>query len=71
MIMCVSVIGLGLSLSKLQWIESAPPSHESSVSGSNDPLSADLHDDTSVSLQPVLRPTMGNLASGAFLGVGE
>ena len=37
--------------------ESAVPCHKGSVSGSNDPMSADLHDDTS-SLQPVLRPTL-------------
>ena len=47
--------------------ESAVPCHEGSVSGSNDPMSADLHDDTS-SLQPVLRPTEGNPGSGAFPG---
>ena len=50
--------------------ESAAPCHEGSVSGSNDPMSADLHDDTS-SLQPVLRPTEGNPGSGAFPGDGE
>ena len=50
--------------------ESAVPCHEGSVSGSNDPVSADLHDDTS-SLQPVLRPTKGNPGGGAFPGDGE
>ena len=50
--------------------ESAAPCHEGSVSGSNDPMSADLHDDTS-SLQPVLPPTEGNPGSGAFPGDGE
>ena len=51
--------------------ESAPPCHESSVSGSNDPLSADVHDDTLASLQSVMRPTVGNLGNGAFSRVGE
>ena len=50
--------------------ESAVPCHEGSVSGSNDPVSADLHDDTS-SLQTALRPTEGNPGGGAFPGDGE
>ena len=41
------------------------------MSRSNDPLSADLDDDTLASFQPVLRPTKGNLGSGAFSGIGE
>ena len=51
--------------------ESAAPCHESSVSGSNDPMSADLHDDTSASLLPVLGQTKRNPSSGAFPRVAE
>ena len=47
--------------------ESAVPHHEGSVSGSNDPVSADLHDDTS-SLQLGSRLTEGNPGGGAFSG---
>ena len=50
--------------------ESAVPRHEGSVSGSNDPVSADLHDDTS-SLQLGSRLTEGNPGGGAFPGDGE
>ena len=50
--------------------ESAVPCHEGSVSGSNDPVSADLHDDTS-SLQTALWRTEGNPGGGAFQGDGE
>ena len=50
--------------------ESAVPRHEGSVSGSNDPVSADLNDDTS-SLQLGSRLTEGNPGGGAFPGDGE